>query len=303
MNCKIFKTVFVSVFFLVSCRLESVESERYQKSKKYTLSVCSIIKNEAKYLKEWIEFHRLIGVDHFYLYNNNSTDLVQVALSSYIRKGIVTLIDWSFFPDPMNEEQTCHWALNTQIPAYENAIKFRATKATKWLALLNTDEYLVPVESYSMKDLLNQYDSYPAILLVTDVFDGSHVSLSPQTQLLIESRDLIRPPDQNSIRTFTKIILKPELCTGFVWPPYQVLFKNNHQPIALKRSDLRINRYANRDKLFIDTLKHKLYVDTKQMPASTISTLLEQGYAIEDQEQVISRYLPELRKQCLGGNQ
>ncbi|KIC71464.1 hypothetical protein DB44_DM00010, partial [Candidatus Protochlamydia amoebophila] len=31
----------------------------------YDLSVCAIFKNEAPYLKEWIEYHRLIGVKHF----------------------------------------------------------------------------------------------------------------------------------------------------------------------------------------------------------------------------------------------
>ena len=40
--------------------------------KKYNVAVCAIFKNEAPYLKEWIEFNHLVGVEHFYLYNNNS---------------------------------------------------------------------------------------------------------------------------------------------------------------------------------------------------------------------------------------
>ena len=43
-------------------------------NKKYNLSICAIFKNEAKYLKEWIEYHRIFGVDHFYLYNIGSRD-------------------------------------------------------------------------------------------------------------------------------------------------------------------------------------------------------------------------------------
>jgi len=293
--------IFLLSFTLCTKLIGATERDFSQKNKRYTLSVCAVVKNEANYLKEWIEFHRIIGVDHFYLYNNNSTDLLEAALKSYIRKGIVTLINWPDFLKS-NEEQDRYWPLSTQIPAYENAIKFRAIKTTKWLALLNTDEYLVPVNSYSIKELLNQYDSYPAIILTTDVFDGSNVNLFPQKKLLIESRDLIKSPDQGSIRRFTKIILKPQLCEGFDWAPYKVLFKNDQHPIALKKSDMRVNCYANRDKLFIDTLKHRLYLDTKEMPASEISALLDQGYSIEDQEQIIFRYLPELQRQCLGGN-
>ena len=38
------------------------------------LAVCAIYRNEAPYLREWIEFHRLVGVERFFLYNNESTD-------------------------------------------------------------------------------------------------------------------------------------------------------------------------------------------------------------------------------------
>ena len=41
---------------------------------KYNVSICAIFKNEALYLKEWIEFHRIVGIEHFYMYNNNSED-------------------------------------------------------------------------------------------------------------------------------------------------------------------------------------------------------------------------------------
>ena len=38
------------------------------------LSLTLIVKNEAFYIKEWIEFHRMIGVTHFYIYDNESSD-------------------------------------------------------------------------------------------------------------------------------------------------------------------------------------------------------------------------------------
>jgi Glycosyltransferase family 92 len=272
----------------------------HQKSKKYNLSVCAIIKNEGKYLNEWIEFHRLIGVEHFYLYSNDNFDLLQTSLKPYIKKGVVTLIPWVDFFDQMQEQSSEHWALATQIPAYENAIKFRAIGTTKWLALLNTDEYLLPVHSYMILDLLEKYDSYPAITLETDVFDGSKVTLSPAAQLLIEAREWIQSPATNIYKEFNKLILKPELCVGFAWPPYEIKFKNDQEAISLARSDLRINRYVNRNKPFIDPVKRKLYINSRFMPRNALSELLNQGYAIEDDEQTISRYLPELKKKCIG---
>ncbi len=34
---------------------------------KYYFSICAIFKDESLSIKEWIEYHKLIGVEHFYL--------------------------------------------------------------------------------------------------------------------------------------------------------------------------------------------------------------------------------------------
>ncbi len=38
-----------------------------QRKCKFNVSLCAIFKDEADYLKEWIEFHRIVGVEHFYM--------------------------------------------------------------------------------------------------------------------------------------------------------------------------------------------------------------------------------------------
>ena len=60
--------------------------------RQYKVSIGAIFKNEALYLKEWIEFHRIVGVEHFYLYNNNSDDNYREVLEPYIKRNIVTLV-------------------------------------------------------------------------------------------------------------------------------------------------------------------------------------------------------------------
>ncbi|WP_281510165.1 glycosyltransferase family 92 protein [Muribaculum gordoncarteri] len=37
---------------------------------RYMFAICAIFRNEARYMREWIEYHLLIGVDHIFLYNN-----------------------------------------------------------------------------------------------------------------------------------------------------------------------------------------------------------------------------------------
>ena len=50
-----------------------------------------ISRNEALYLKEWIEHHRMMGFDSFILFNDQSTDSTQCILDAYVKEGVVIL--------------------------------------------------------------------------------------------------------------------------------------------------------------------------------------------------------------------
>jgi len=290
------RILFFLFFCLHSFLIEGKES--FPTKKKYTLSICAVLRNEAKYVKEWIEFHRLIGVDHFYLYNNNSTDRLHRTLSPYLRKGLVTLIDWPDIWEPIEEELLSFWALSTQIPAYENAIKYTAYKETKWLALLTTDEFLLPVETYSMKELLAKCDKAPGVLLESDVFDASNIEFSFSKKLMIETTELTKAPKSNPHGTIAPYIVKPEKCAGFTYPPYKIEFVNDEPLLKVKRLEMRVNRYINRGKLFVDSLKRKLNVDPHRLSLAELTFFLDEGYAIEDPERAIYRYVPDLKLKC-----
>ncbi|MDR0410387.1 MAG: glycosyltransferase family 92 protein [Treponema sp.] len=108
---------------------------------KYELSIAAIVKNESPYILEWIEYHRIVGVEHFYIYDNESADNLKDVLQSYINAEIVTYI---YFP-----------GLLKQKPAYNNAVKhFR--NETKWLAVIDIDEFIVPVKTEKIIDALNE---------------------------------------------------------------------------------------------------------------------------------------------------
>ena len=66
-------------------------------SYRHQLCACAVFQNEARFLKEWIEYHRLVGVEKFYLYNNNSTDAFNTVLYPYLNNGVVELIDWPYY--------------------------------------------------------------------------------------------------------------------------------------------------------------------------------------------------------------
>jgi hypothetical protein len=266
--------------------------------KKYNLSICCLFKNEAKYLKEWIEYHKMVGVDHFYLYNNGSTDGFHRVLNPYIKQGVVTLINWPDFM-PNTEEEAWKWALSTQVSAYENAAKYVGINETKWLVFVEGDEFLVPPESTTLAEVLIKYDDYPGITLASDYFDASKSDALPQKKLIIETVELTSAPAQNIQKTISKTIFKPEEATGFIWPPYQCCFKKGETVVTLRKKELKINCYTNRNKgyqRYFEKQKEKLAIDTRMLSEDEKTTLLNQGYELEDSERPILRFTPDLRR-------
>ena len=112
-------------------------------TKKYNVSVCAIFKNEAPYLREWIEFNRIVGVEHFYLYNNNSKDDYLSILKPYLESGLVTLTDW-----PYNQKQ---------MECYMDCID-KYDSETKWLGFIDIDEFIVPKSTDSLYDFLKLFE-------------------------------------------------------------------------------------------------------------------------------------------------
>ncbi|MDR0319707.1 MAG: glycosyltransferase family 92 protein [Rickettsiales bacterium] len=95
----------------------------------HKLSILAIAKNEGPYFREWIEFHKMMGVEKFYIYDNESTDDTKEILAPYIKSG---LVEYTWWP-----------GIKQQTKAYKDAIaKYKFD--TQWLAIIDLDEFLVP---------------------------------------------------------------------------------------------------------------------------------------------------------------
>ncbi|MCE2981957.1 MAG: glycosyltransferase family 92 protein [Parachlamydia sp.] len=220
----------------------------------YNLSVCMIFNNEAEYLQEWIEFHRLLGVEHFFLYNNNSKDNYKEVLNLYLVSGIVELIEW---PEVAND--VFHWD-KIQIAAYNDCLK-RAQFKTKWLAILDSDEFLFPTNDCDLNCFLEKYEgekSCGGILVNWVCFGTSWVKKIPKDKLLIECLTL-----SNGVgsETFKSIVMPKKV--EYVCSPHYVLYKegvrhftpNGGLPPFIEIEKIRINHYWSRDEWFLKNVK------------------------------------------------
>jgi tetratricopeptide (TPR) repeat protein len=121
------------------------------------LSLCLICKDENDYLSEWLDYHILMGVDRFYIYDNESQVSLRETLKDYIERGWVAVMD---IPGKA-----------MQLYAYDHCLQTFGTQ-TFWLGFIDTDEFFVPKTSCDLKELLRGYEEY-AGLAVNMLFFGS----------------------------------------------------------------------------------------------------------------------------------
>ena len=162
--------VFYKLILFLNWR--KIKKDTISNKKKYSFSICAIFKDEELSLKEWVEYHRLVGVDHFYLYNNLSTDNYKVILEPYIEEGIVDLIDW-ILPPP------------SQFPAYEDCFNKYRTE-TQWITFIDLDEYICPFYELTIKDWISKYEMYPSVLLYWKMFGTSGLIEHDSNKLITE---------------------------------------------------------------------------------------------------------------------
>lgn len=115
---------------------------------KYYLAVCAIAKNEGPYFKEWIEWHRAKGVEKFYIYDNESTDGTREVLAPYIESG---LVDYTYFP-----------GRKRQLAAYDDCFDRHRLEA-RWIAVIDLDEYIVPIQDRTISDFLRRMEPFSVV--------------------------------------------------------------------------------------------------------------------------------------------
>jgi Glycosyl transferase family 2 len=137
------------------------------------LAVCAMFENEARYLPEWLAYHRLAGVAEFVLYDNGSTDDPALAIRGSPFAEHVTLIHWRQRPG--------------QLAAYKHFIDIFAP-GFDWVAFLDVDQFLLPLGRDTVVAALQSLDHAAAVLVQRRVFGPGAWQEAPPG-LVIENYD------------------------------------------------------------------------------------------------------------------
>lgn len=274
-----------------------------QKKFQYELSIVSLFRDEARFLKEWIEFHKMMGVQHFYLYNHLSQDDYMSVLQPYIDEGVVEL--GQLVKDPETYQD---WH-SLQNKCYNDTLK-KARTITRWLAIIDTDEFIIPAKDKNLVEMLKRYQSFGGLMINWQMYGTSDVEEIPQDKLMIEMLSK-RAEDDYSFHYFFKSIIQP-LRTLEVKTAHRCIYKRpyfavnsnfdsfdkvSHMHCILKKvviDRVRINHYWTRDELFFNGVKTSRVQqwDFKQK----IERLKKAKQLNDVEDPIMDQFVPKLRK-------
>jgi hypothetical protein len=205
------------------------------------LSVWSLYQDEAPYMREWIEFHRLVGVERFYLYDHDSVDDHREALAPYIDDGVVVLHDWPIDPGQVQAANHC----------LEN---YR--EQSRWIAFIDLDEFLFSPAGLTVPEVLADYEQWPGVVVNVAVF-GTSGHQTPPDGLVIEN--YLTRSDDPKVNGSKKSIVDPARvvrCRGGIFDFSEGLSVNEDKQPSDGRagesasfSRLRINHYHTKSEI------------------------------------------------------
>ena len=224
---------YIKNYFIIRKDIKREKSLKFQ----YQLSICACVKNEAKYIKEWIEFHKIVGVEHFYIYDNESNDGIKNILLPYIQSGIVDYLYWNGKGQQRNMYNDC---------------LLKHKYETKWMGFIDIDEFVVPISKKTIPEILNDYDGYAGLSVHWVMYgDGGH---KKEGNDLVIDRFRKRASDNFERNMEVKSIINPRFCVGMdahkpyvylnycsVDENYRKIYSHKNNPFTINK--IRINHY------------------------------------------------------------
>jgi len=268
------------------------------------LSLCLICKDENDYLPAWLNYHILVGVERFYIYDNESQVSLRETLKNYIDGGWVVVLE---IPGTA-----------MQLYAYDHCLQTLGPE-TRWLGFIDTDEFLVPKTTLDLKELLSDYESYGG-LAVSSLFFGSndHEDRPKEGQIAAYTRRTHETYKRNEL---VKSIVQPAL-TVIPNSPHDFTYRENHfcvterflrvdgQRFPNSTQKIQLNHYYCRSESEIETKllrgnsgaitwprKNFESVNLQAIYADTV--ILEQLDQLIQNEKPVESQSADLLKKCL----
>ena len=158
------------------------------------LSIHSCLGFDTVYLREWIEFHRLVGVEKFFLYNNGDRDAQRKLLAPYVEDGIVVLHEFPGLP--------------VQVPAFAHCLEHHR-EDSRWIAFIDTDEFFFSPTGRPLPEVLADYEEWPGVGICRAPFGPSGHKTRPAGLVIESYLTRLAPPEPRGGALAVKSVIDP----------------------------------------------------------------------------------------------
>lgn len=219
-----------------------------KQSKLNGIAIAVIVKNEASYINEWIEYHKLLGISKIYLYDNDSQDELKDRIKADVDLGYVVY-------------QPIHGKVR-QNDAYNKAL-WQARKDRLYLLVIDADEFLfIKNNDDSLIDIIKQEVMDKADvggLAINWLIYGSSYYEKRQPGLVTQTF-VNRSHYDFEKNKHIKTLVNPDVVAGFLNPHFPIYIGNYHSvnvtgksvegPFSkpVKDPRIRLNHYFTKSK-------------------------------------------------------
>ena len=207
----------------------------------HNLVIVAILKNEGHYIKEWLDYHLLAGVDHFYLYDNDSTDEYEKIIAPYVEAGLVTTEKLS--------------GASPQFAAYDFAVrdyKFHC----RYMAFIDLDEFIFPKETTAtitevLDDILKNFPEASGVAINWQLFGSNGQETADYSRGVLERFtrrapvDWVVPIPDRDIpggNAQVKTVADPRKIYFFTSTHFPIYFEGNY---SVNERGGRVDSYCN----------------------------------------------------------
>lgn len=193
-----------------------------------TLAIAAPVREEARYLLEWIAYHRVLGVNTFLLADNGGSDDTSQLLKELEDAGVILRFDW-------------HDQRNFQLAFYRQALE-AARPLVEGLFFIDVDEFLRPDASWFADQNLATADDpvEPVVSVITQAWlsdptigavalNWAIYGSSGRAELgdgLVIERFTARAPQEFAVNRHAKAFVRVASCEGPTDNPHAMLLRS-----------------------------------------------------------------------------
>lgn len=167
--------------------------------------ICTQIKDEERYIKEWIDYYLNLGIYHIYLFEDYGSRSHKELLRDYKQVTVQTVEEFGI---------KNYYTSRTQTEVCRKFFKeAKVNNLCDWILFIDADEFVHLEEGYTLDKIEELYKDYPALLLSWKNYGASGHIKRPEGGV-VENYTIPGQLTETDYQWTKKSLVNVNLCTG-----------------------------------------------------------------------------------------